>query len=107
VDVAGKADGVTADPATGSVIATVNEDANSSLYTIDPTSSAAVQHYSYSEPLPTTGDRRDLGLLRPDLHQRVSAGTTGTNRPLSPPSRRLFGDARRRHLGRGGNATLL
>ena len=35
-DVAGKTDGVTADPDTGTVIATVNEDANSSLYSITP-----------------------------------------------------------------------
>lgn len=33
-DVAGKTDGLTADPALGGVIATVNEDANSALYTI-------------------------------------------------------------------------
>src|SRR6202034_3947065 len=39
-DVVGKVDGVTADPYTGLVVATVNEDANSSLYTIDPLSGA-------------------------------------------------------------------
>ena len=35
-DVVGKVDGLTADPELGVLIATVNEDANSSLYTIDP-----------------------------------------------------------------------
>lgn len=35
-DIAGKADGVTADPQTGQVIVTVNEDANSSIYLINP-----------------------------------------------------------------------
>ncbi len=41
-DVMGKTDGVTADPALGGVIATVNEDGNSALYAIRPfgTSSA-------------------------------------------------------------------
>ena len=54
-DIKGKCDGLTADPAAGVVIATVNEDANSSLYTIAPSSpaSSAVQHYNYNEPLPT------------------------------------------------------
>ena len=39
---------------TGDVIATVNEDANSSLYTIDPDAPAGAQvtHYNYNEPLP-------------------------------------------------------
>ena len=49
-DLKGKCDGLTADPATGVVIATVNEDGNSSLYTISPTSPAAtaIQHYTYN-----------------------------------------------------------
>ena len=40
-------------PETGGVIATVNEDANSSLYVIDPGRATPV-HYSYNEPLPIT-----------------------------------------------------
>lgn len=32
----GKSDGLTANPWTGAVIATVNKDANSSLYSINP-----------------------------------------------------------------------
>jgi hypothetical protein len=35
-DLVGKCDGLTADPYTGKVVATINEDAHSSLYTIDP-----------------------------------------------------------------------
>jgi hypothetical protein len=84
-DVAGKADGVTADPATGSVIATVNEDANSSLYTIDPTSSAAVQHYSYSEPLPHDGGTDAISVYFGRIFISASApGTTGTNPAPQP-----------------------
>jgi len=52
-DIEGKADGLTADPATRTIIATVNEDANSSLYTITP--GGGVQHYAYNEPLPHNG----------------------------------------------------
>ncbi|KAF5994125.1 hypothetical protein [Streptomyces sp. WAC00263] len=48
-DVAGKVDGLGANPRTGQVIATVNEDGNSSAYTIDPDSKRnAVKHYHFS-----------------------------------------------------------
>jgi len=80
-DIQGKADGVTADPAIGGVIATVNEDANSSLYTITggPTSSADVQHYSYSEPLPHNGGTDAISILGSKILISASApGTTGT-----------------------------
>jgi hypothetical protein len=54
-DVRGHCDGLTADPATGLVVATVNEDLNSSLFTIDPFTSQVV-HYAYSkDPLPHNG----------------------------------------------------
>jgi len=53
-DVLGKCDGLTADPYNGLVVATVNEDAHSSLYTIDPFRSRVV-HYAYSQPLPHNG----------------------------------------------------
>jgi hypothetical protein len=54
-DVRGHCDGLTADPATGLVVATVNEDLNSSLFTIDPFNSRVV-HYAYSKnPLPHNG----------------------------------------------------
>jgi hypothetical protein len=35
-DIVGKCDGLTADPRSGTLIATVNEDANSSIYQINP-----------------------------------------------------------------------
>ncbi len=44
-DLAGHADGLTADPTTGRVIATVNEDGHSSVYVIDPASSTPVQYH--------------------------------------------------------------
>src|SRR5579863_4959619 len=49
-DVAGHADGLIADPAHDRLIVTVNEDANSSLYSIDLGAPAGSQltHYSYS-----------------------------------------------------------
>ena len=46
-DLRGKCDGLTADPLTGQVIATVNEDAHSSVYTINPVT-GQVRHYHYS-----------------------------------------------------------
>ena len=49
-DIRGKCDGLTADPARHRVIATVNEDAHSSVYTIAPWAAPAgqVRHYTYS-----------------------------------------------------------
>jgi hypothetical protein len=54
-DVSGHCDGLTADPRDQRLIVTVNEDANSSLYTIDPHAPAGLElrHYSYS-PDPAT-----------------------------------------------------
>lgn len=54
-EIPGHIDGLTADPADHRVIATANEDANSSLYTITPHGTAADQlhHYTYS-PDPST-----------------------------------------------------
>jgi hypothetical protein len=48
-DLTGKVDGLTADPDSRRVAATVNEDGNSSLYIIDPSSPAgAITHYLYN-----------------------------------------------------------
>jgi hypothetical protein len=54
-EVPGHCDGLTADPGRRFVIATVNEDANSSLYTITPSQRPAsrLRHYTYS-PDPST-----------------------------------------------------
>ncbi len=78
-DVAGKTDGVTADPDTGTVIATVNEDANSSLYSITPGRGGGVDHYAYSEPLPHDGGTDAISVVNGRLYISASApGTTGT-----------------------------
>lgn len=48
-DLTGKIDGMGVDPKTHSVVATVNEDGGSSLYTIDPAASdSGVTHYCYA-----------------------------------------------------------
>ena len=83
-DVQGKTDGVTADPQAGDVIATVNEDANSSLYTIDPTAPAGAQvtHYNYNEPLPHFGGTDAISIYRGQILISASApGTTGAAAP--------------------------
>jgi hypothetical protein len=54
-DVVGKNDGLGADPATDRLIATVNEDGNSSVYLIDPTAGSTPVHYHYSGKLPHGG----------------------------------------------------
>lgn len=57
-NVVGKVDGIGGDPQRHFVIATVNEDGNSSLYTIAPTynGKAEIKHYAYnSNPLPHGG----------------------------------------------------
>jgi hypothetical protein len=80
-DIQGKADGLTADPGIGGVIATVNEDANSSLYTITagPGGTAVVRHYAYSESLPHNGGTDAISILGNKILISASApGTTGT-----------------------------
>jgi hypothetical protein len=80
-DVLGKVDGVTADPYTGEVVATVNEDANSSLYTIDPWS-GAVTHYAYNEALPHYGGTDAISFYNGMMLISASApGTTGASAP--------------------------
>ena len=85
-DIAGKADGVTADPGAGFVIATVNEDANSSLYTITPgTGGGVVHHYLYNEPLPHLGGTDAISILDGQILISASApGTTGTPAQAAP-----------------------
>jgi hypothetical protein len=83
-DVLGKTDGVTADPQTGDVIATVNEDANSSLYTIDPAAPAGSQvtHYAYDEALPHFGGTDAISIYRGQILISASApGTTALGAP--------------------------
>jgi hypothetical protein len=80
-DVLGKCDGLTADPYNGLVVATVNEDAHSSLYTIDSFNSHVV-HYAYNKPLPHNGGTDaiefDNGLM---LISASAPGTAGAAAP--------------------------
>jgi hypothetical protein len=80
-DVQGKVDGLTADPAIGGLIATVNEDANSSLYTIAAGANGAVNilHYTYNQPLPHNGGTDAISIDKGRILVSASApGTTGT-----------------------------
>ncbi len=80
-DVQGKCDGLTADPYNGQVIATVNEDANSSLYSVDPWS-GQVTHYRYSKPLPHHGGTDAISFYNGLMLISASApGTTGAAAP--------------------------
>ena len=74
----GHADGVTADPLTGKVIVTVNEDANSSLFTISA-ASGHLTHYAYNKPLPHKGGTDAISIYHGQILISASApGTTGT-----------------------------
>jgi hypothetical protein len=80
-DIKGKCDGLTADPLRGEVIATVNEDANSSIYTIAPWG-GKVRHYTYSEPLPHFGGTDAIEIYHGRVLVSASApGTTGAAAP--------------------------
>lgn len=80
-DLRGKSDGLTADPLTGLVISTINEDANSTLYTINPCT-GQVTHYAYSEPLPHKGGTDSIAVDNGQLLISASApGTTGGTAP--------------------------
>jgi hypothetical protein len=77
-DVPGHADGVTADPLTGKVIVTVNEDANSSLFTISA-ATGHLTHYAYNKPLPHKGGTDAISIYHGRILISASApGTTGT-----------------------------
>jgi hypothetical protein len=79
-DVQGKVDGLTGDPFLGKVIATVNEDGNSSLYTISP--GGHITHYAYNVPLPHNGGTDAISIFRGRILVAASApGTTGAPAP--------------------------
>ena len=68
-------------PYTGQVIATVNEDLNSSLFSIDPWS-GHVTHYWYSRPLPHHGRTDAISFYNGQMLISASApGTTGAAAP--------------------------
>ena len=80
-DVRGKCDGLTADPYNGQVIATVNEDANSSLYSIHPWD-GQVRHYWYSQPLPHHGGTDAISFYNGQM--LISASAPGTSGAAAP-----------------------
>jgi hypothetical protein len=80
--VRGHCDGLTADPALGIVIATINEDGNSSLVTI-AVSSGRLTHYDYNKsPLPHNGGTDAISIYRGQILISASApGTIGAKAP--------------------------
>jgi len=80
-DIRGKCDGLTANTSVGLVVATVNEDAKSSLYTIAPFTSQIV-HYDYYKPLPHKGGTDAISFYNGLMLISASApGTTGAAAP--------------------------
>jgi hypothetical protein len=82
-DVKGKIDGMGADAATGQVIVTVNEDSNSSLYTV---SGGTVTHYTYTPSLPHLGGTDAVAAYNGKILISASAPGTGGKAPASAPA---------------------
>jgi hypothetical protein len=83
-DVTGKIDGMGADPATGQVFATVNEDSKSSLYVV---SGGTVTHYTYTpSPLPQLGGTDAVTVYKGKILISASAPGTGGKAPASAPA---------------------
>ena len=83
-DVTGKIDGMGADPATGQIIATVNEDSKSSLYTV---SGGTVTHYTYNPaPLPHQGGTDAVAVYNGKILISASAPGTSGKAPASAPA---------------------
>ena len=83
-DVTGKIDGMGADSATGQVIATVNEDSKSSLYTV---SGGTVTHYTYAvSPLPHLGSTNAVAVYDGKILISASAPGTSGKAPASAPA---------------------
>lgn len=77
-DLTGKIDGLGADPRTHRVIATVNEDGNSSITTIEPEcGEAEITHYAYSPaPLPHGGGTDSVTVRGGVVYLAASAPAT-------------------------------
>jgi hypothetical protein len=82
-DMTGKIDGMGADPATGQVIATVNEDSKSSLYTV---SGGTVTHYAYTPSLPNLGGTDAVAVDNGKILISASAPGTSGKAPASAPA---------------------
>jgi hypothetical protein len=81
-DVRGKVDGLTANPDTGEVIATVNEDAKSSLYSVEP--GGEIIHYAYDKPLAHNGGTDAISFYKGQM--LVSASAPGTSGGPAAPN---------------------
>jgi hypothetical protein len=82
-DVKGKIDGMGVDSATGQVIATVNEDSNSSLYAV---SNGTITHYTYTPSLPHLGGTDAVAVYNGKILISASAPGTGGKAPASAPA---------------------
>ena len=81
-DIAGKCDGLTAYRRAGELIATVDEDANSSVYLIHARPGSTPVQFQYSEPLPSAGGTDAISVYRGRVLISASApGTTGVAAP--------------------------
>lgn len=120
--VTGKVDGMTGDPANDRVLATVNEDANSSMYIIKPSAvqSQQVQHITFAGALPNGGGTDSIAIqdgniyisasnpsadakgnfTNPALYQVTINGTTATTKPA------LMGNATAIDAVTGNKVTL-
>jgi hypothetical protein len=83
-DVTGKIDGMGADPTTGRVFASVNEDSKSSLYV---ESGGTVTHYTYAQsPLPHMGGTDAISVLSGKILISASAPGTSGKAPKNAPA---------------------
>ncbi|HEY0938075.1 MAG TPA: hypothetical protein VGD91_30570 [Trebonia sp.] len=82
-DLKGKIDGLGADPANNRVFVTVNEDANSSLYTV---AGGTVTHYAYTPALPHKGGTDAVSVYNGKILISASAPGTSGKAPAAPPA---------------------
>src|SRR6202043_3971779 len=84
--ITGRVDGLSADTRNSRVIATVNEDLNSSLYVITPWQGQAVKHYSYSpSPAQTGSDGTNGGTDAVSVSSNGTIYVTHSNPDVSLP----------------------
>jgi len=76
-DLPGKCDGLTADPANKRLIATVNEDGNSALYTLAP-ATGSVRHYTY-KTLTHGGGTDSISIVAGQVFVAASAPAPGAD----------------------------
>jgi hypothetical protein len=84
-DLRGKCDGLTADPFIRGLIATVNEDAKSSLYTIS-LPSGVVTHFAYNVALPHKGGTDAITIFHGLIVVSASAPGTSAKAPAKSPA---------------------